>query len=79
MLHIRPLNLIFLTLNFSSHPSQVWHVRDAEQPDARRHGAARQHAEPGVWFGSGHSGGHHSRVPHGDIKGQSRWTLSKLL
>lgn len=64
---------LFLECITSPSFSQVWHIWDAQQPDARCHGSARQHTEPPVWFRSRDSRGCRGRLPHGDAQGQ--WSL----
>lgn len=68
--------IAILTLVILKH--QVWHVRDAQQPDARCHGAAGQHAQPPVWFRSRYSRGHRGRLPHGDAEGPCKQKLLQI-
>lgn len=70
--------VLFLHLS-PSHLPQVRHVWDAQQPNARPHGTARQHAEPRVWFRSRHSRGHRGCLPHGDTQGLWSCMLFPLL
>lgn len=55
---------------FACWPSQVWHIWDAEQPNARRHRPIRQHAESPVRFGSRYSRSHPGGVSNGNGEGE---------